>query len=201
MRHFSASKTALCLARPARYFSGCPRIFSQAPKVSSKSRRSQQSSANERFNYNSNPFDHSDISDPHLSHYPLLTASQLSAFSSPPKRVRLLTRDFIDDALYNPNYGYFNQQAVIFDPDEAVQKQDIGNQQQLPQQGFKFNEIRNSSAFDREVLRRYGVLEGEQSSVALPGRDASSARQVWHTPTELFKVRHHPSGNFCSPNG
>lgn len=127
-----------------------------------------------------------------MASYPLLTAKQLSPFALPPKRVRLLVRDFIDDALYNPNYGYFTQQAVIFDPDQhkstaaATQDQTGGDHQATS--GFDFNGIKNSAAFDQEVAARYGALEGEHGATALPGKDPTSARQVWHTPTELFKV-------------
>lgn len=149
---------------------------------------SRRSKTEERFNYNPNPFDHSDLQDPNLASYPLLTAEELSPFALPPKRVQLLVRDFIDDALYNPNYGYFTQQAVIFDPDQHNPAQEKHDQVPVAS-GFDFNNIRNSAAFDREVASRYGILEGEQGASALPGKDPASARQVWHTPTELFKVR------------
>lgn len=147
-----------------------------------------------------NPFDDSgDSVDANLALYPLVSAKQLAPYSLPPKRVRLLVRDFIDDALYNPNYGYFTQQAVIFDPDAALAngQSDTHADAEQPQpvastsqehSGFDFNAVANSAAFDREVARRYGMLEGQHGATALPGKDPSSARQIWHTPTELFKV-------------
>ncbi|KAI6041216.1 S-adenosyl-L-methionine-dependent methyltransferase [Pisolithus marmoratus] len=55
-----------------------------------------------------------DVSNEHLS-YPRVTADELACTgdNAPPKRARMLVRDFIEDALYNPHYGYFSKQATI----------------------------------------------------------------------------------------
>ena len=48
--------------------------------------------------------------------YPRLTARQMALRTTPPKESQMLVRDFIDDSLYNPNYGYFSKNQVsIFD--------------------------------------------------------------------------------------
>lgn len=104
----------------------------------------------------------------------------------------MLARDFVDDCLYNPHYGYFSTQAVIFDPDRisptastskvitpVVDETELATRAQ----GFDFTELASSAAFEDEVARRYGEFEDRSGVKKGPGR------QVWHTPTELFKVR------------
>lgn len=76
----------------------------------------------------------------------------------------MLVRDFIDDSLYNPHYGYFPKQATIFTATDPID----------------FRAMRNSAAFQDEVARRYEQFEVD---------DEGPGRQIWHTPTELFKVR------------
>ena len=72
----------------------------------------------------------------------------------------MLARDFIEDSLYNPHYGYFSKKATIFGwGDDAP---------------FEFGAMRDSAEFDANVARRYASYEAE--------------KQLWHTPTELFKV-------------
>ncbi|KAI8888785.1 DUF185-domain-containing protein [Backusella circina FSU 941] len=77
----------------------------------------------------------------------------------------MLVRDYIDDSLYNPNYGYFSKQAVIFSPETD----------------FDFTNMRDHLEFMNVLGQMYKEIEDEADEV-----DAV-ARQVWHTPTELFK--------------
>ncbi|KAI8097411.1 S-adenosyl-L-methionine-dependent methyltransferase [Halteromyces radiatus] len=97
--------------------------------------------------------------------YPRKTASDISHLTQPPTRTNMLVRDFIDDSLYNPNYGYFSKQAVIFSPEID----------------FDFNEMRDHLEFMNILARMYRDIEGDADEVD------EIARQVWHTPTELFK--------------
>ncbi|KAJ3042928.1 hypothetical protein HDV00_006235 [Rhizophlyctis rosea] len=76
----------------------------------------------------------------------------------------MTVRDFIDDSLYNPHYGYFSKKAYIFSPDD-----------------IPFNEIRDEYEFHNHVAELYKDVDGELSEFN------DMARQVWHTPTELFK--------------
>lgn len=76
----------------------------------------------------------------------------------------MLVRDFIEDSLYNPHYGYFPRQATIFTATDPI----------------NFNAMRNAVQFQEEVAKRYQAFEVDEEG---PGR------QIWHTPTELFKVR------------
>ena len=76
---------------------------------------------------------------------------------------RVLTRDFIHDSLYNPQYGYFSKRAIIFSFPEDMD----------------FQKMKNLDEFMETVqsyYNQYDDFEGEE------------ALQVWHTPTELFKV-------------
>jgi hypothetical protein len=125
--------------------------------------KGSNTSSSDKFNYNTNiSFDE----HPDLEHvnYPLVTADDLKACRSPPTCVRMLVRDFIEDSLYNPHYGYFLKQATIFTPREGT---------------FNFAALRDSVEFQEEVAKRYGHYRHEGEG---PGR------QLWHTPTELFKV-------------
>ncbi|OLY79543.1 DNA polymerase epsilon subunit 2 [Smittium mucronatum] len=82
-----------------------------------------------------------------------------------PMNVNMLARDFINNSLYNPNYGYFSKQALIFSTRE----------------GYNFGDIRDTNELLSKVGEMYKNMETE-----LDGVD-SIARQIWHTPTELLK--------------
>lgn len=77
----------------------------------------------------------------------------------------MLARDFIEDSLYNPHYGYFPKQVHIFDTQGS---------------SFEFWKLRDSTEFQEEVAKRYAAYGADKHHG--PGK------QLWHTPTELFKV-------------
>ncbi|KZP01586.1 DUF185-domain-containing protein [Calocera viscosa TUFC12733] len=95
--------------------------------------------------------------------YPRLTAAQMRKLTKPPREVKMLVRDYIADALYNPAYGYFSKEATILSPAEP----------------FDFSSLKNSHAFDKIVAKTYALEDA--------GPRPSNGRQLWHTPTELFK--------------
>ncbi|KAL1941255.1 hypothetical protein VTO73DRAFT_7467 [Trametes versicolor] len=127
--------------------------------LASKGKKVAQSE--DRINYN-DQYSFSDIPDPEHVNYKHVTANDLEKESEPPRRVKMLVRDFIEDSLYNPNYGYFSKQATIFTAAEPID----------------FTAIRNMSAFEAEVANRYAEYGVDQDG---PGK------QIWHTPTELLK--------------
>ena len=143
-----ASPTRLALAAP--FSTSIPR------------HKSVDSKSEDRINYN-DKFSLSDVPDAERASYKLVTANDLESAREPPRRVRMLVRDFIEDSLYNPHYGYFSKQATIFSALDPID----------------FSTIRNTAHFDVEVAKRYASygVDGEG-----PGK------QLWHTPTELFKV-------------
>lgn len=168
------------------------RAFSTSVPISADSSSKKRNEP--RYNYVANPFD--STPDPDQANYKLVTAKEIANRQTPPKRVKMLVRDFIDDCLYNPHYGYFSTQAVIFDPDKiagpvkkgigALKQENVAAALQVRNraEGFDFAKMRNSREFEDEIARRYGEFEMGGTGVGKgPGR------QVWHTPTELFKVR------------
>jgi hypothetical protein len=107
--------------------------------------------------------------DRDYENYRRITAKDIAPLNELPSRSKMLVRDFIDNSLYNPNYGYFSKQAVIFSPEKD----------------FEFSEIRDHLHFMNLIAKKYKEIEGDVEEVD------EVARQVWHTPTELFKVSHH----------
>ncbi|KAK1455191.1 hypothetical protein CMEL01_03951 [Colletotrichum melonis] len=99
--------------------------------------------------------------------YPTLNARDLAARSTRPRKAKMLTRDFIEDSLYNPAYGYFSTQAVIFSPGQP----------------FDFPSFRDEPHFYRELGRRYTEFEDDLDDK----EGVNDARPLWHTPTELFR--------------
>ncbi|WWC58510.1 uncharacterized protein I303_101053 [Kwoniella dejecticola CBS 10117] len=122
----------------------------------------------ERYNYNTS-LSFSESPDPDHVHWRRVTAAELTSRKEPPTRVKMLVRDFIDDSLYNPNYGYFSRNATIFTP---------------PKEGFDFTSFADTAAFQEAVAERY---EKEYGLEPTTGQTGGLGRQVWHTPTELFK--------------
>ncbi|KAK0630169.1 S-adenosyl-L-methionine-dependent methyltransferase [Bombardia bombarda] len=98
--------------------------------------------------------------------YPMLTADDLRGRKERPRRVKMLMRDFIEDSLYNPNYGYFSKQVVIFTPGDEP---------------FDFPNIDDETEFQNDLTRRYVKFEDQLDEIA-----PSDTRQLWYTPTELF---------------
>ncbi|KAF1959142.1 DUF185-domain-containing protein [Byssothecium circinans] len=110
-----------------------------------------------------NAFPHERMEE--FERYPLVTADMLKNRRERPRRVKMLLRDFIEDSLYNPHYGYFSKQVVIFSPGEP----------------FNFNEMASEHEFFQQLRHRYTDFED-----ALDYQEPNDLRQLWHTPTELF---------------
>jgi hypothetical protein len=131
--------------------------------LSAKRSKGHREEPRDRWNYNADPFN-GKVSDDQ-NNLPLVDSNKLEKEVKPPVGVKMLVRDFIEDSLYNPNYGYFPKQATIFNA------QDIA---------FDFPRLRDSVEFQEEVASKYAEYGSDKHDG--PGR------QLWHTPTELFKV-------------
>ncbi len=133
-----------------RSFSSSAAVYNKPPRKTT-----------DKLNYNQVSF----LDTPDVEHlnYKRVTANDLEKLSSPPTEVKMLVRDFIEDSLYNPHYGYFPKQATIFTARDPI----------------KFHTMHDSVHFQEEVASRYELFERDEDG---PGR------QIWHTPTELFKV-------------
>jgi Putative S-adenosyl-L-methionine-dependent methyltransferase len=72
------------------------------------------------------------------------------------------------DSLYNPHYGYFSKQVVIFNPGDP----------------FNFNAMKDEPEFHTTLGKRYTEFEDKLDAEA---EEPNDTRQLWHTPTELFR--------------
>lgn len=117
----------------------------------------------DKINYNTELSLSSSNDDEHVL-YKKVTANDLEKRTDPPKRVKMLVRDFIEDSLYNPNYGYFPKQATIFTSENST---------------LDFSGIRDSNEFQALVAEKF-------LGFGIDG--VGPGRQIFHTPTELFKV-------------
>ncbi|KAJ3336122.1 hypothetical protein HDU93_003608, partial [Gonapodya sp. JEL0774] len=123
------------------------------------------------------------IADPNSNSAPALPVSSYSFYlpsntaklSQPPTSARMLTRHFIHDALYNPNYGYFSKRALIFSPSQP----------------FDFNAIKDGNEFQHILAKHYKEIEAKLRRDTTTGDSVADnnvvPNQIWHTPTELFK--------------
>lgn len=121
----------------------------------------------DRINYNDSALynrDEDNISE--AIAFKQVTANDLESLDAPPRSVKMLARDFIENSLYNPNYGYFSKYATILT---------------TPEKSFDFNSMKDLNEFDSALAKRY-------AEYGIP--KAGLGRQIWHTPTELFKVCH-----------
>lgn len=84
-----------------------------------------------------------------------------------------------------PHYGYFSKNVIIFTP---------------PEEGYDFGSFRDTAHFQETVAERYEREYGNLELTAEKEGKASTGglgRQVWHTPTELFKVRSFSPHHTC----
>ena len=145
--------------RPVR-FRRALRLFSS----SHPSLTSPKSKKREEINFNPEVY-FDDVPNPEHVNYKRLTSNDLEAFKHPPRRVKMLVRDYIEDSLYNPHYGYFSKRATIVTSPKHID----------------FATLRDSAEFQEEVAKRYASYGKDEPG---PGK------QLWHTPTEIFKVFH-----------
>lgn len=65
--------------------------------------------------------------------FPLTNVKKLNNRATRPMSVKMLSSDFIDDSLYNANYGYFAKEAVIFQPDNPFDYKHLAGKDEFMQ--------------------------------------------------------------------
>ncbi|KNZ55094.1 hypothetical protein VP01_276g14 [Puccinia sorghi] len=153
----------------------------------------QTSTQPNRYNYNPDDFSEGETLKQLIHQHfttdtggiKLYQPDQLARFNHPPKPSICLARDFIHDSLYNPNYGYFFNQVEIFDPPhQSLQNSSHGSK--------NLEEHLYAEYFHPATAQQQNQLFVRRQSLDCPHHqhDPSSSedqRQIWHTPTELFK--------------
>lgn len=134
--------------------------------------------------------------------YPLTNSKKLARQKIRPKKVKMTTCDFIDDALYNPHYGYFSKEVEIFQPAVPFDYQNIRDIEEfydnwkseyrkmeapslLPSSKVEDKKKKEESVNSQYVKRAATFKEREAKfNHMLP---KANNLQVWHTPTSLFQ--------------
>ncbi|KAG6865137.1 hypothetical protein C0991_004874 [Blastosporella zonata] len=164
MLTLGAASTRCLWKRPAHNFlrRGFCSTTPRTGTTKSKTVKIDPNVPRDKWNYNVSPL--LQLSETTSLDLPIVTANSLATATEPPRGVQMLVRDFIEDSLYNPNYGYFPKQATIFNTDDST---------------VDFDSMRDSAEFQEEVAQKYAAYGADKHDG--PGR------QLWHTPTELFK--------------
>lgn len=135
--------------------------------------------------------------------FPKTTSNKLSRLNSRPKKVKMLTSDFIEDSLYNPNYGYFSKQVEIFHPDKPFDYQNIQDADEFMDNWekayAKYDEMNPSIVETKEQMKEVDSKNKSKfakhakniynTDLASTGqfKKTKKSLQLWHTPTELFQ--------------
>lgn len=128
--------------------------------------------------------------------FPKINAAKLNRRKTRPSKVKMLVGDFIEDALYNQNYGYFSKEVEIFHPEKPFDYNNITDiddflenwksayskydQDVPPQATNPLPKTAGSSKFASRAVQVY-----QQDAQVVPQTSRRSL-QLWHTPTELF---------------
>lgn len=143
-----------------------------------------------------------------FSKFPQTTLHKLARFRTRPKRAKMLVLGFIEDLLYNPNYGYFSKEVEIFHSEKPFDYNNIENidafldnwqkayakyDETKPRvnQFNQFTELaaqsKTTSAQSLKFVKRALEVERQDQQVVKLGAGRSKrSLQLWHTPTELF---------------
>ena len=141
--------------------------------------------------------------------YPLTNSEKLARLLTRPKKVKMSTADFIEDSLYNPQYGYFSKEVSIYQPDKPFDYNNIqdiddfmdtwqtsyGKYDEIklpvapkPQQSKSPAEASKEPESTSKFVQRAKMIQKQDMSV-IQTQDPSKRKslQLWHTPTELFQ--------------
>ncbi|KAL7409755.1 S-adenosyl-L-methionine-dependent methyltransferase [Mrakia frigida] len=130
-----------------------------------------------------------------------VTAKDVANRIIPPTSVTMLTRDFVDDHLYNPNYGYFSSPSLEIFTSPPIDIPTLKNGAAFTQtvaaryeeyhtQEKDFSQRKNREFADtKERRRNLGITKSGAQGELFPeiSRREQDGKQIWHTPTEIFK--------------
>lgn len=144
--------------------------------------------------------------------YPSTNSARMALSKQRPHRTKMLVSDFIEDSLYNPNYGYFSKEVEIFHTDKPFDYNNFKDADEFMDSWkaaySKYDEAQSSHSakenhfqdYHSETppetkktgkpetrLAKYAHAVQKQDMVAA-GQFPKSKKslQLWHTPTELF---------------
>lgn len=135
--------------------------------------------------------------------YPATNSEKLSRLKHRPRNCKMLVSDFIEDSLYNPNYGYFSKEVEIFHQDKPFDYNNINDIDDFLQdwqkaynkydelhpvsneQRQKFLQIVQSNSTSKFALQAQKIAQ--QDMVNTGNFNSRRSVQLWHTPTELFQ--------------
>lgn len=131
-----------------------------------------------------------------FNRFPLIDSNVLAKRSKRPRNVKILTSDFIEDSLYNPNYGYFSREVVIFQPGKPFNYPELKDREDFMNQwlhAYKKYDDRKRATFSQgkrkdstdkiRMSSQSKKITGSENSTSLE----NPSLQLWHTPTELFQ--------------
>lgn len=141
-----------------------------------------------------------DINEEKFNRYPITNPSKLNKRKERPLSVKMLSSDFIEDSLYNVNYGYFSKEVVIFQPDKAFDYNHLAGQDEFMQQWLQaYDKYDQDKANTLQVIKRpvhnsktsdikdKGAILEENKAENDDNKITKPSLQLWHTPTELFQ--------------
>lgn len=108
--------------------------------------------------------------------FPLITAKKHRMRKDRPKKARMLAREFIDDSMYNPNYGYFSKSAEIFSPKHKFDVSEMSNVDEFIDRWAIEYKRENAVPQSKTVKNKNEPVKHVRKV----------SKQLWHTPSELF---------------
>ncbi|KAI8870332.1 DUF185-domain-containing protein [Ramicandelaber brevisporus] len=104
----------------------------------------------------------------------------------------MLVREYIDNALYNPHYGYFSKTANIasvpesFDVTLLKDSIEFENKMAERYEQLETKILQQQAAIDTIIEVHDNMAAGNAMENAQQMNRMAIARQMWHTPTEIF---------------
>jgi hypothetical protein len=137
--------------------------------------------------------------------YPAVTSKNQLRQKHRPRKVKMTVGDFIEDSLYNPNYGYFSLEVEIFKSDKPFDYnniKDVDDFLETWEKAYSKYDLEEPQIKRKELIQpdkanyaaptsKYATtslsLYNEEKERLKPTTCNKRSLQLWHTPTELFQ--------------